>query len=306
MGDIRDLLYIWRNFISGSANEYINIPNRAAQESFMMYNCIMNSLTNSAKRQVRLRGKSFPFVIGGVGIGPMLLKVVIMVSHVDTRVTISAVRTKLSSLDGAMRDFNSDTEKFNEHVVELLEKLSARGEETQDLLVNLFKGYKQDLEFVDYIKKKEDFYEEGRDVTFQQLMDWTLNKFKARKENGTWCQRSSEEETIIALQAQINQFLKKGKAGSEKSGVNRSQKKDQASKDKVKWFKVAPKSGEPISKEVNGKVWHWCPNHKSWTRHTASECKGINYKPKKEANSNGNVSEATTNPQLRKCLGTIR
>jgi hypothetical protein len=80
-------------------NEYINIPNRAVQESFMMYNCIINSLTNSAKRQVRLSGKSFPFVIGGVGIGPMLLKVVIMVSHVDTGATISAVRTKLSSLD---------------------------------------------------------------------------------------------------------------------------------------------------------------------------------------------------------------
>jgi hypothetical protein len=30
--------------------------------------------------------------------------------------------------------------------------------------VNLFKGYKacKDAEFVDYIKKKEDFYEEGK------------------------------------------------------------------------------------------------------------------------------------------------
>jgi hypothetical protein len=83
-----------------------------------------------------------------------------------------------------MRDLNLDFEKFNEHVIKLLEKLSARGEETQDLLVNLFKGYKQckDPEFVDYIKKKEDFYEEGGDVTYQHLMDWALNKFKARKE----------------------------------------------------------------------------------------------------------------------------
>jgi hypothetical protein len=76
------------------------------------------------------------------------------------------------------------------------------------LLVNLFLGYKQckDPEFVDYIKKKEDFYEEGGDVTYQQVMDWAANKFKVRKkENGAWCQRSSEEETIIALQAQANQ-----------------------------------------------------------------------------------------------------
>jgi hypothetical protein len=44
---------------------------------------------------------------------------------------------------------------------------------------------------VDYIKKKEDFYEESGDVTYQQWMDWAVNKFKARKENGTWCQRFS-------------------------------------------------------------------------------------------------------------------
>jgi hypothetical protein len=90
-------------------------------------------------------------------------------------------------------------------IVKLLEKLLFRGEETQDLLVNLFKGYKQCKDPVDYIKKKEDFYEEGGDVTYQQWMDWAVNKFKARKENGTWCQRFSEEETIIALQAQVNQ-----------------------------------------------------------------------------------------------------
>jgi methionyl-tRNA formyltransferase len=118
---------------------------------------------------------------------------------------------------------------------------------------------------VDYIKKKEDFYEEGGDVTYEQLMDWALNEFKARKENGTWCQRSSEEETIIALQAQISQLMKMSRAVPEKPGVEKSQKKDWASKEKVKWIKVALKSGEQTTKEVNGKVWHWCPNHKSWT-----------------------------------------
>jgi hypothetical protein len=140
-----------------------------------MYNCIMNSLTNSAKLQVQLKGKRFPFVIGGVGIGPMLQKVVIMVTLVDTR-----PRTKLSNLDQAMRDLNSDIEKLNERVAELLEKVSACGEETEYLLVNLFKGYKKckDSEF---IEKKENFYEEGGDVSYQQLMDWALNKFKARK-----------------------------------------------------------------------------------------------------------------------------
>ena len=61
-------------------------------------------------------------------------------------------------------------------------KLHARGEQTQDLLVNLFKGYKacKDAELVEHIKKKEDLYEEGGQVDYQELMDWAINKFKSR------------------------------------------------------------------------------------------------------------------------------
>jgi hypothetical protein len=61
MGDIRDLLDSYGEIsfqeVKEGTNEYINIPNRVAQERFMMYNCVMNSLTNSAMRQVQLRGK---------------------------------------------------------------------------------------------------------------------------------------------------------------------------------------------------------------------------------------------------------
>jgi hypothetical protein len=148
-------------------------------------------------------------MFGGKGSGPVLLKVIIMVSHVDTRATITSVRTKLSSLDHAMRKQDSDIEAFNDYVLGFVSKLHARGEQTQDLLINLFKGYKacKDAEFVDYIKKKEDLYEEGGQVSYQQLMDWSVNKCKTRKESEQWCQRTTEEETIIALQAQINNLM---------------------------------------------------------------------------------------------------
>jgi hypothetical protein len=39
-------------------------------------------------------------------------------------------------------------------------------------------------------------------------MDWALNKFKTRKESEQRCQRTTEEEeTIIALQAQVNNLM---------------------------------------------------------------------------------------------------
>jgi hypothetical protein len=214
--------------VRNHALPYMHEDSREAQDSFMMYHCLMNSLTDAAQKQVRVRGNVHPFMFGGKGSGPVLLKLIIMVSHVDTRATITSVRTKLSSLDQAMREHDSNVELFNDYVIGQVGKLHARGVQTQDLLVNLFKGYKacKDAEFVDYIKKKEDFYEEGGQVEYQQLMDWALNKFKTRKEYEQWCQRTTEEEPIIALQAQVKSLISNRKK-SDVNGKSVAARKDQ-------------------------------------------------------------------------------
>jgi hypothetical protein len=95
-------------------------------------------------------------------------------------------------------------------------------------------------------------------VTYEQLMDWALNKFRARVESEQWCQRTSEEETIIALQAQVKKLLssaradkkgrKEGKSkGKSKGKVKASDRKGGASNE---WKKVVgPKEGEPTKKQ---------------------------------------------------------
>jgi prefoldin subunit 5 len=225
-----------------------------------------------------------------------------MVSHVDTRATINSVRTKMSNLDQTMRTLESDIEKFNEYVIGLVEQLQARGQETQDLLVNLFKGYKacKDLEFVDYIKKKEDMYEEGGDVSPEQLMEWGLNKYKTRQENQTWCQKSDEEETIIALQAQVQSLISKQKGGSsgKSAAADKKKSKGKSKNDyRAPWTKEAPNEGEHHTKEVDGKEWHWCPTHAAWVRHKAEECKGLGFRQNKPNNA---ASAGTNNgPAMR-------
>ena len=51
--------------------------------------------------------------------------------------------------------------------------MEGRGERTNDLLVNLFKGYKAaaHLRFVQYIESKEDDYNEGKEMTEESLME---------------------------------------------------------------------------------------------------------------------------------------
>jgi hypothetical protein len=305
--------------VRNHALTYMHEDSREAQDSFMMYHCLMNSLTDAAQKQVRTRGNVHPFMFGGKGSGPVLLKLIIMVSHVDTRATITSVRTKLSSLDQAMRDHDSNIELFNDYVIGQVSKLHARGEQTQDLLVNLFKGYKacKDAEFVDYIKKKEDLYEEGGQVEYQQLMDWALNKFKTRKESEQWCQRTTEEETIIALQAQVKSLItnqKKSDTGGKSTGGRKEQKK--ASKkgkskgkfkpeDKPAWMQTPPKDGEKHSKTVEGKEYHWCQHHGSWTRHKPSECKGIGFTKAQANKGSDKSSDSKPKMKLSKALAAI-
>ena len=293
------------------SDTYVNSETRSAQDSVMLYLCIMATLTEAGQKKVRSRGLTYPFMSGDKGVGTLLLKVVVMVAHVDTRATVTQVRTKLSSLDKTMKDMDSDIEKFNDHVLTLATKLQSRGEATHDLLVNLFKGYKacKDAEFVDYIKKKEDFYEEGGDVSYEQLMDWALNKYRARVESEQWCQRTTEEETIIALQAQVKKLLssakadKKHKGGKEGKSKGKSNGKVKASDRKGsssnEWKKVAPKEGEPTTKQEGGKEWHWCSKHKAWTKHKESECKGIDFKPSYDGAKKGSTPKDSNSPRMK-------
>ena len=46
------------------------------------------------------------------------------------------------------------------------------------------------------------------------------------------------------------------------------------------WVKEKPKPGEPKTKVVEGKTWHYCDHHERWTHHSSEECmkKGIDKK----------------------------
>jgi hypothetical protein len=215
-----------------------------------------------------------------------------------------------------MRDMELNVQQFNDYVLSLVAQLHLRGEQTQDLLVNLFKGYKacQDAEFVEHIKKKEDIYEEGGEVEYNQLMDWAVNKFKAQKEAGSWCQCTNEEETIIALQAQVLDLIKNSKADGKKSkGATKGKSEKTGKKSKNKWnakkpawMSTPPKDGDPQSTTVDGKEHHWCPTHKAWTRHKPSECKGIEVKnQQQESKDSKERSKSNLKTKLSKALAAI-
>jgi hypothetical protein len=223
-------------------------------------------------------------VEGPVPAGPLLLKLIISKAHVDSRATVTYIRTSLTKLDDKMTELDSNIESFNFFVKAQVKNLAARGESSSDLLINLFSGYKManDAEFLDFIRRKENDYEEGKDITTANLMEDSATKYRARKLTGKWSAPTKEQEQILALTAQVEKFKSSGhkskpKATSSKtktSSGNQSSKTKAPRQGEWAWKDVMPKEGEPVTKEFKGKHYHiGCKFHENrWVCHTTEEC----------------------------------
>ncbi len=73
----------------------------------------------------------------------------------------------------------------------------------------------------------------------------------------------------------MNKQSGKGKAKGKKDGEEKKGKAGgkENNEPKPAWKMQPPKDGEPTTKVVDGKTWHWCPNHNEWTIHPPSECR---------------------------------
>ncbi|KAI2497326.1 hypothetical protein MHU86_17199 [Fragilaria crotonensis] len=83
---------------------------REAQDTYMLYKCLMASLTTDARKKVTIW--SSQYLIGNDedstcgGVAP--LKIIIRESHLDTNATTNLIRTNLSNLDAYTLTVDSD------------------------------------------------------------------------------------------------------------------------------------------------------------------------------------------------------
>ena len=273
-------------------DSYIDTPTRDAQDTNLLHECIMNSISKEGRAKITIWKRDY--TVRGYPSGNLLLKVLIRECHLDTNATSGGIRAKLSSLDNYLPTVGYDVLKFNMYVKNLVIQLKARGETSNDLLTNLFKGYlaATDKSFVAYIDKKLELYEEGANISPDQLMLWARQKYDLLKEKGTWNAPTEDEEKIIALEAQVKKMEKQLQRGKTNSGNkhtsstsnSRGKRGDDNGKlnrrkEKPDWFTKEPK--DPLKKITwNGKEWNWCGKStggkcESYVRHLPKECKGI-------------------------------
>lgn len=309
---------------------YLGRELRTAPDSYMMYMCLLNSLTKEAKMKVQIWEDEY-IIQNNQGTrvpsGNLLLKVIIRESHLDTNATTQSIRTKLSNLDRYIVTIGNDITKFNGYVKSLVQSLAARGERTEDLLSNLFKGYQavSDKAFLKYIGGKQEKYEEGKRYSPDQLMQLADNKFRLLKEKGVWDAPSESEEKILALEAKIAELTRSAhrsatakrkkkipESDNERSG-KKSSKKVRKSGEKPQWMFVKPKDEDLHKPRMwNGTQWWFC--HKDtggkcegvYRVHKPQDCKGTAVRKSKNADklneSNGTQPRSL---QLAKAMSTV-
>ena len=279
---------------------YIQNNTRAAQDSRMLYECIMNSLTKEAKNMITIWEDDF--FIGTLPSGNLLFKVVLRESHIDTNATVSTIIARLSSLDTYIVTINSDIKKFNTYVKQQVDSLAARGQHSTDLLANLFKGYlaASDRQFTAYIKGKQERYEEGKIITANQLMIMAKTRYQIIVDKSEWNAPSPEETQILALKAEVNQMK-----SNQKKATNQTKKNDQPKNEpknlrfqkKPKWMFEKPKKVDlQKSREWNGATWHWCGTDtgghcEAYRIHKGNECQGKSFNARKRREKDDNKDD---------------
>jgi hypothetical protein len=270
--------------ITAHVTTYINGNSRRTQNSAQMLSCIKESLSDAGK--LKILSESDKWKVNGKESGVLLFKIIMQKAVIDTRATSSFFRENLTSLDAYITTIDSNIELFNQYVNINRAGLQARGETTDDLIINLFKAYLsvEDQNFVEYMKKKKDDYDEGTTVLEPEtLMTHALNKYHILVQEKKWKSMSPQDEQLVALKAQYEQLRdanlrlarsisakKAPKAGRDGKKSNRKGRKQQQ-KQSEPWKKEPPKEGEPRTKIVNNKTYNWCSKHLAWTFHTEAD-----------------------------------
>lgn len=280
--------------VRAHAATYIGQQTRLAQDSFMMYEFLHNSFTDTAR--IRLSVKSDKFEINNIQDGPpSYLKVLLIKFYVETNATNFHLRECLHHLPLKMKELKSNVANFNDYVQNIVSNLPSGGQTSSDLIVFLFLAYLEveDSTFKKFIKRRKEEYDDGKEeITVQSLMDQALNKFNQLNENKTWKTKTPEEQQLIALTAQHKEAkdkiaeLSKSKSSSSakakstketptdksSSANNGKHKSKSLTKDKLPQWRFE-RTGNQTKMTSEDKTYFWCEFHGYWCSHEEKDCK---------------------------------
>ena len=292
--------------VETSTRTYTFLETRDAQNSHQLFQFLYGSMDDAAQARLGVQERDYlihapaqPAVL--IFNGPLYLKTIIGLAHIDTRATAAHIRQSLAKLPAKLAELNFDISEFNDYVKLQRGALLARGEESTNLLVNLFDALASvpDVPFTQYVDRMKDDYDESDPkVTVDYLMDRCELKCKVLQRRGKYNVPSKEEEKIIALSAEVDRMktassVLQAKIASQKDehaagggagrgggrggrgGGGRGGRggRGRTSTGVWAWKDVPPATGASHTKVVESKTYYWCPKHLAWCLHAPAECR---------------------------------
>jgi hypothetical protein len=260
---------------------------RAAQEEAQLFACINNSLTQGAIDVLNLHESKFLIAATNEYSGTCYLRVIIAEAQVDTRATTNLLLGQLTSgLPDIMAKKGGNVKAFNQEVKSIIRRVKRRGTDPGSILPQLLRVYTaiddKDGKFARYIENLNNNYIDGTialDDTV--LMTKAEAKYEELVEDDQFEIKNAKDDTIVALQTQIEALTtemsnyKKPKSGGSDGGTAKDGKRR---KGVPTWMTKAPKDGEPKSKKVEGRNYHWCEGYGAheprWVIHKVEKCRG--------------------------------
>ena len=95
--------------VRAHASTYVNVQNRAAQDSMLVFQAVMKSLTKECLDNVR--NKAALYTVNGIPSGTSLVRVLIQEARMDTNATIKRITSQISALPNYMEQVKSDVSK---------------------------------------------------------------------------------------------------------------------------------------------------------------------------------------------------
>jgi hypothetical protein len=309
-----------------------NAQTRAKQNNTMMAICLMKTLTAGA--QAKLLACRSEFTFDDVEYAPMMYKIIMRLTTMDSVATTQSLRENLNNLATFAATVQGDVDKIHEEFDKNYSQIIARGATVDDPIQILFDAYNAVpcYNFKKYIESQENDYLDGKlaGITHDALRKMAKSKFDWLVNKKKWGARSPDDDKIVAMAAEIHKLKGQlkldpklsqiaGGGNDDKDGGKKrakKNKKDTSNKRKQKedeaWKKVPPKDGDPKTKKHGELTFNWCIHHMAWTVHKPSECK-LGKKMAEEQKSSAKAHSAivaasaasTVNPHFAAMLATL-
>ena len=226
----------------------------------MMYECLKNSIEEDVATSIATKYEDIDRD------GTVLWKV--LMDNISSKATKQQVRLWKATLRNLkMSDYDYNVKAMNAEVSKIVLNLNNADHEPEDLADHILAAYKKAPcnEFAVFITSLENEADRADDdLDADILMEQGLTKYDALVTAGEYSTSDPKDAQILALQTQVQNLDDAIKKRTKKTPADKRNpdKKNEGGDGKRKgrepWQLVPPKAGDPTTKTVNGRTFHWC------------------------------------------------